>query len=75
MVQFTIVDPIRIGTSAFMHLAGRPGAWVTSQVWTDPRQIEERLADLELHLETVTQKYLRNEYPTIEAYNAVAGGS
>ncbi len=26
-----------------------------------------------MHMETVTQKYLRNEYPSIEAYNAVAG--
>ena len=45
---------------------------MTNQVWTDPRQIEERLADLAAHMETVTQKYLRNEYATIEEYNAVA---
>ena len=32
----------------------------------------ERLADLAVHMETVTQKYLRNEYATIEEYNAVA---
>ena len=37
-----------------------------------PRQIDERLADLATHMETVTQKYLRNEYATIEEYNAVA---
>jgi hypothetical protein len=75
MVRFTIVDPIGIGRNfgAFMHLADFDPALVTNQVWTDPRQIEERLADLELHMETVTQKYLRNEYATIEAYNVVAG--
>jgi hypothetical protein len=75
MVRFTIVDPIGIGRNfgAFMHLADFDPALVTNQVWTDPRQIEERLADLEVHMETVTQKYLRNEYETIEAYNAVAG--
>jgi hypothetical protein len=75
MVRFTIVDPIGIGRNfgAFMHLADFDPALVTNQVWTDPRQIEERLADLELHMETVTQKYLRNEYASIEAYNAVAG--
>ena len=75
MVRFTIVDPIGIGRNfgAFMHLADFDPALVTNQVWTDPRQIEERLAELELHMETVTQKYLRNEYATIEAYNAVAG--
>ena len=73
-VRFTIIDPIGIGRNfgAFMHLADFDGALVTNQVWTDPRQIEERLADLAAHMETVTQKYLRNEYATIEEYNAVA---
>jgi energy-coupling factor transporter ATP-binding protein EcfA2 len=73
-VRFTIVDPIGIGRNfgAFMHLADFDVALVTNQVWTDPRQIEERLADLALHMEMVTQKYLRNEYATIEEYNAVA---
>jgi hypothetical protein len=56
-----------------MHLADFDPALVSNQVWTDPRQIEDRLAELESHMETVTQKYLRNEYATIEAYNAVAG--
>jgi hypothetical protein len=73
-VRFTIVDPIGIGRNfgAFMHLADFDGALVNGQVWTDPRQIEERLADLATHMELVTQKYLRNEYATIEEYNAVA---
>ncbi len=73
-VRFTIVDPIGIGRNfgAFMHLADFDAALVTNQVWTDARQIEERLADLSAHMETVTQKYLRNEYATIEEYNAVA---
>ena len=73
-VRFTIIDPIGIGRNfgAFMHLADYDAALVTNQVWTDPRQIEERLADLAVHMETVTQKYLRNEYATIEEYNAVA---
>ena len=48
MVRFTIIDPIGIGRNfgAFMHLADFDPALVTNQVWTDPRQIEERLADL-----------------------------
>jgi DNA segregation ATPase FtsK/SpoIIIE, S-DNA-T family len=73
-VRFTIVDPIGIGRNfgAFMHLADFDGALVNQQVWTDARQIDERLADLTTHMETVTQKYLRNEYATIEEYNAVA---
>nr|WP_303652500.1 FtsK/SpoIIIE domain-containing protein [Paludisphaera mucosa] len=75
MVRFTIVDPIGLGRGfgAFMHLADFDEALVNNQVWTDARQIEERLAELEAHMELVTQKYLRNEYPSIEAYNAAAG--
>ncbi|WP_165245908.1 FtsK/SpoIIIE domain-containing protein [Paludisphaera soli] len=75
MVRFTIVDPIGLGRGfgAFMHLADYDEALVNNQVWTDARQIEERLADLEAHMELVTQKYLRNEYATIEEYNAAAG--
>ncbi len=73
-VRFTIIDPVGIGRNfgAFMHLSDFDGALVTNQVWTDPRQIEERFAELAVHMETVTQKYLRNEYATIEEYNAVA---
>ena len=73
-VRFTIIDPIGIGRNfgAFMHLADFDGALVTNQVWTDARQIDERLADLSAHMELVTQKYLRNEYATLEEYNAVA---
>ena len=75
MVRFTIIDPIGIGRGfgAFMHLADFDEALVNQRVWTDSRQIEERLADLEAHMELVTQKYLRNEYRTIEEYNAEAG--
>ena len=73
-VRFTIVDPIGIGRN-FVPSCIWPtvdAALVTTQVWTDARQIEERLTDLANHMETVTQKYLRNEYATIEDYNAVA---
>jgi len=74
-VRFTIIDPIGIGRNfgAFMHLADYDESLVNGQVWTEPRQIEERLADLAVHMEKVTQKYLRNDYATIEQYNAAAG--
>lgn len=73
--RFTIIDPIGIGRGfgAFMHLADFDPALVTNQVWTEPSQIEERLSELVAHMEMVAQKYLRNEYATIEDYNAVAG--
>ncbi len=74
-VRFTIVDPVGIGRNfgAFMHLADFDDLLVTSQAWTEPRQIEERLADLSGHMERVTQRYLRDEYATIDEYNAAAG--
>ncbi len=74
-VRFTIVDPVGIGRSfgAFMHLADIDESLVTNQVWTETRQIEERLAEISAHMEKVTQKYLRNEYATLGEYNAVAG--
>ncbi len=74
-VRFTIVDPIGIGRNfgAFMHLADFDEALVGGQVLTDPKQIDERLLDLSTHMEKVTQKYLRDEYASIDEYNAVAG--
>ncbi len=73
--RFTIVDPAGLGQNfaAFMHLADFDEALVTHRIWTESHQIEQRLADLTEHMETVIQKYLRNEYATIEAYNAQAG--
>ncbi len=74
-VRFTIIDPVGLGENfaAFMHLADYQEQLVTSRIWTEPRHIEERLADLSEHMENVIQKYLRNEFATIEQYNRDAG--
>ena len=74
-VRFTIIDPVGLGENfaAFMHLADHDEKLVGSRIWTEPQQIEKRLADLTAHMETVIQKYLRNQYKTIEEYNAQAG--
>ena len=57
-----------------LHAPGRlRRALVTSRIWTEPAHIEQRLADLTAHMENVIQKYLRNHYPTIKDYNAMAG--
>src|SRR5207302_6945667 len=74
-VRFTIVDPVGLGENfaAFMHLADFDEKLVTSQIWTEPRQIEARLTDLTDHIASVIQKYLRNQYKTIEDYNRAAG--
>ncbi len=74
-VRFTIIDPVGLGQSfaGFMHLADHDEALVGSRIWTESEHIEQRLADLTEHMETVIQKYLRNEFATIDDYNAQAG--
>ena len=74
-VRFTLIDPIGLGQSfaGFMHLADHDEALVGGRIWTEKDQIEQRLTDLTEHMETVIQKYLRNEFETIDQYNAQAG--
>ena len=74
-VRFTILDPVGLGQNfaAFMDLADHDDLLVTSRIWTETAHIEQRLADLTAHMENVIQKYLRDRYPTIDDYNAMAG--
>jgi hypothetical protein len=73
-VHFTIIDPVGLGQNfaGFMHLADHDEALVGSRIWTQREHIERQLADLTEHMETVIQKYLRNEFHTIDDYNAQA---
>ncbi len=74
-LRFTMLDPIGLGESfgGFMHLADYDDLMVSKRIWTEPGQIEARLADLTEHMENVFQTYLRNEFQTIEEYNESAG--
>jgi len=74
-VRFTMIDPVGLGQNfaGFMHLADYDEALVGGRIWTDADQIDQRLANLTEHMETVIQKYLRNEFATIDNYNAQAG--
>jgi hypothetical protein len=56
-----------------MHLADYDEALVAARIWTETPHIEQRLADLTAHMENVIQKYLRNQYRTIEEHNERAG--
>jgi len=73
-VRLTMLDPVGLGRSfaGFMHLADYSEALVNSRIWTEPQQIDARLAELNSHVELVIQNYLRNEFLTIEAYNEQA---
>ncbi|HRX82913.1 MAG TPA: FtsK/SpoIIIE domain-containing protein, partial [Pirellulaceae bacterium] len=74
-VRFTIIDPVGLGQnfSAFMHLADYDEKLVTHRIWTEGSHITQRLTDLTEHMEDVIQTYLRNEFKTIDEYNADAG--
>ncbi len=74
-VRFTIVDPVGLGQnfSTFMNLKDVDELLVNSRIWTESAQIDQRLLDLTEHMENVIQTYLRNEYASIEEYNAMAG--
>ncbi len=74
-VRFTIIDPVGLGENfaAFMHLADADPQLVSDRIWTEPGHIEGKLADLTEHMENVIQKYLRNQYKSIEEYNRAAG--
>ncbi len=74
-VRFTILDPVGLGDNfaAFMHLADYDELMITSRIWTEQSHIEQRLVDLTEHMENVFQKYLRNEFRSIQEYNEHAG--
>jgi len=74
-LNFTIVDPVGLGQNfaGVMHLADYEEQIINSRIWTQSGQIEQRLADLNEHMEKVIQMYLRNEYQTIAQYNEQAG--
>jgi energy-coupling factor transporter ATP-binding protein EcfA2 len=74
-VRFTIIDPVGLGEnfSAFMHLADYDERLVTNRIWTEATHIQQRLTDLTEHMENVIQKYLRNEFGSIQEYNRHAG--
>ncbi len=74
-LNFTIVDPVGLGQNfaGVMHLADYEAQIINSRIWTQAGQIEQKLADLNEHMEKVIQMYLRNEYATIAEYNEQAG--
>ena len=74
-VRFTIIDPVGLGQNfaGFMHLTDYDDQLVGGRIWTSQDQIDEKLRNLADHMENVIQKYLRNEFATIDDYNAQAG--
>ena len=74
-LMVTIFDPVGLGQNfaSLMHLADYEESYINSRIWTQTAQFEEKLAELNEHMEKIIQMYLRNEYATITEYNAEAG--
>ena len=77
-IRFLMIDPVGRGAnmSAFLNLRDevRKKIVIGDRIWTEANHIEQRLADLTAHVETVIQQYLTNKYATMEAYNEAVGG-
>ncbi len=73
-LRFTFIDPVGLGQNVadYMSLADHEEALISGRAWTEPRHIETRLSELSDHMETVIQKYLRNDFPSITEYNKEA---
>jgi len=71
-LKFILIDPVGLGANVagFLNL---PEEVIGKKAWNEPEEIEKRLRDLTIHMETVIQKYLRNRFETMEDYNAQAG--
>ena len=74
-VNITLIDPVGLGQNfaGVMHLADYENSLINNRIWTQSSEIEQRLADLNKHMEKVIQLYLRNEHATIREYNERAG--
>jgi hypothetical protein len=74
-ISITIIDPVGLGQNfaGLMHLSDYEESIINRRIWTQRDQIEERLEELNEHIEKVIQMYLRNEFATITEYNEQAG--
>jgi hypothetical protein len=74
-LKFTVIDPVGLGENfaGLMHLADYEDSLINNRIWTQKTQIEEKLGELNEHIEKIIQMYLRNEYQSITEYNEAAG--
>jgi hypothetical protein len=73
--SFVFIDPVGLGKdfAGLMHLADYEETLINHRIWTQTTHIEERLAEINDHIEKVIQMYLRDEFADINAYNEQAG--
>lgn len=70
-VELTLIDPTGLGQSfaEVLALGDLDPRSISGRVWSEPSHIDEQLVNLTDHIETIIQKYLRNEFRSIEEYN------
>jgi DNA segregation ATPase FtsK/SpoIIIE, S-DNA-T family len=73
--SFVFIDPVGLGKdfAGLMHLADYEETLISHRIWTQNTHIEERLAEVNDHIEKVIQMYLRDEYANLSEYNEQAG--
>lgn len=74
-VKFMLFDPVGLGHnfSSFLKLSDNSKDLISGKAWSEREHMRARLKDLIEHIETVTQKYLRDDYTNIDAYNEKSG--
>ena len=74
-VRFTFIDPLGLGESVapFLALAEYHSDLVDDHVYTLENEIEDKLVEINRHIESVIQQHLRAEYATIEQHNDAMG--
>lgn len=74
-VILTLIDPIGLGqnVAGFISLKEKDRELISSQAWSDPKDIKDQLLALNAHMETMFQDNLRNQFTSIEEYNAQQG--
>jgi S-DNA-T family DNA segregation ATPase FtsK/SpoIIIE len=73
--SFLFIDPVGLGKdfAGLMHLADYEETLISHRIWTQNTHIEERLAEINDHIEKVIQMYLRDEFANLAEYNEQAG--
>jgi energy-coupling factor transporter ATP-binding protein EcfA2 len=69
--RFTLIDPVGLGQNVadFLHLGDLNKDLISGKAWSEPQHIEQQLATLTEHMETVIQTCLRKEFSSVRDYN------
>lgn len=75
--KFTFVDPVKLGDSfaLFNNLVDtddQVSEVINGKIWSDPKDVEEKLRIMTDHISNVTQRCLQGKYDNIFEYNKVA---